>query len=418
MDLSRLPKLKLNNIDLIPLYIVGEGVGGLTIALTTKNNSTKFPLLICKIIKEIDNNSKPFINKYQELEKYDITPRLLGVQTLKKSFKFYGKNNIDKTNECTYRNYVYYFEIGGICTLTQYLSLLTEFKFENIDYLKLYYENIIKNITKINKELGLIHKDFHCSNIMIKNDYTIYLFDIFNKYDKIKNNKNKPTEKQEYLKILRKYLFDINGIKKELNDKNIIEHTELKNLIKTDKNHYTNKNIVSFIDWDFSIDINKKFTRYIDKYNVKNQDVKNIIQLLYNIIFNIDIKEFLFDLMIRLDDIKSIKRYNQNITILLESIENKYEEILKIIILNTELLKNIKNECISYYVINDITNMCYNINKTNFDYIFNYIYSKQYLKDKSYLYQDKYWHSQNNFHYYIELNPIELTEKEKKKVYI
>ncbi len=62
--------------------------------------------------------------------------------------------------------------------------------------------------------------------------------------------------------------------------------------------------------------------------------------------------------------------------------------------------------------------MCYNINKTNFDYVFNYIYYNQYLKDKSYLYQDKYWHSQNIFHYYIELNPIKINEKDKKKIYI
>ncbi len=332
MDLSKLPKLKLNDIELIPLYIVGEGVGGLIIALTTKNNPTLFPLLVCKIIKDIKNNSKPLMNKYNELQKYDITPKLLGIQILNKPFKWYGKNNENHTNECIYRNHIYYFEIGGICTLTQYLTLLIEFKFENIDYLKLYYENIIKNITKINKESELIHKDFHCSNVMIKNDYTIYLFDIFNKYNKIKNNKSKLNEIHNYLKILRKYLFDINGIKKELNDENIINNTELKNIINKDKNQelIKDKNIISFIDWDNSININKKFTKYIDKYNVKNQDVKNIIQLLYNILFNIDIKEFLFDLMIRLDDIKSSNKcYNQNINILLESVENKYEEVLK-----------------------------------------------------------------------------------------
>ena len=349
--------LILNEIEYKILYKINEGSYGITYALTTKKNSTKYPILICKFYKNISNNTKTNIKLYNKLTKYNFIPKLYGIQTLSDKFEY--DNNI-------YDKYIYYYEIGGICTLGEYISLLNlnNFSLFGINNLKKYINEIINNITELNKN-NIIHQDLNKYNIMIKNNYTNYLFDLCNKLENEYNN----NKRKEILKEINKYLFT----NKNLN----------KNLLDNDNNK---KKLISFIDFDKAIYLNETFNKYIKKYNLKNKTIKNELLLIYNIWKNNDIIKILYNLM---DTLHSYQ-YNKYIKLILSNIENKYENILNNIIKNNEILNKL-DKIISYNIINNIHNIIVNItNQNSFNKLFNYIHYKEYLKDKDYLYYPDY----------------------------
>ena len=407
MVLSDIPKLQLNDIEFKILYTTGEGLCGITLALTTKNNPTNYPLLICKLFKSIQLCEKPNDNIYNKVQNYNITSKLIGIQKLTDKFKYEYTDLEGFKVKGIFENYIYYYEIGGFCNLTQYLSILREFKYENIDYLKKYINDILKSIKKLNYETGILHHDLRTDNIMIKNSYSYYLFNLYNLYLKEKNEDTK----KKLLKELNKYIFDKGSYKKIL-DETILKNTDL---FKSGLITINNIN-VSIIDFDMAYDLNVNFKKYISKYNLNNKNVKDTLQLIYNIWINSDIFQILYDLLERISFINCIDTNNDNMKDILKYIEDLIEKTINEIISNTSL-KELKNVQLSYIILNNILTMTHNIKSNKeFDILFNYIFTKQYLKDKDYLHYD-YIYSKNLAEKYLFINKINLNEKDKKLVY-
>lgn len=401
MDLSKLPKLILNNINLKPLFIVNEGVYGLTIALTIKENPTKYPLLVCKIFKSYKKDYITLTNTtYKLLQKYNITPQLLGIQTLQNNFSFECKYNDQQSKLCEFDKNIYYYEIAGIMTLTQYLIYLFELKYDNIDYLIKYIDTIVNNITNINND-GYIHCDLYTDNIMIKNNHTYYLFYAYNTVYTTKDIK----QKRQLFKYIDYYLFnDINDI---LSD----EHLNNKKL-----NIKLNNNIISIIDWDLIININSFFNKKIKKYNVNNNKVKKILSLIYSVYCKYDLIMFyLYVLDIIIYHKKNLS--NNNINKILKYTENKFLLLIDDIIKRNNILQKLNNKQLCYHIIINIYYSFINRKlKKSFDSIFNYLYTKQYLKEKDYIYFER------NYKYIksIDLSKydiIKLNENDKKIIY-
>ncbi len=402
MDLSKLPEFKLNDIILKPLFIIDEGAYGLTIALTTKENSTKYPLLICKIFKIYKLKSITLTNSnYKLLQKFNVVPQLLGIQILENNFTFECKNNNQTNNNiCEFDKHIYYYELGGIMTLYFYLFYLFELRYENIHYLKLYIDNVIENIININK-LGIIHGDLNLNNIMIKNNHTFYLSYAYHEYY-YTNTK----QKNIFISHLDKYLFS--------NISDILDDTHLINKSLNIKLH---DNIISIIDWDLMININNYFKSKIKKYNINNNNVKQILSLIYLVYTKYDLITFYIDILSQLIIIKN-KLTNKNINYIYKYIENKFNELIVDIISNNKILQNINNKQLSYHIIINIYYSYYikRLTKHTFNSIFNYLYTKQYLKDNDYIYSNlsfKY----NNILDICKYNKIKLLDKYKKNVY-
>ena len=407
MVLSDIPKLQLNDIEFKILYTTGEGLCGITLALTTKNNPTNYPLLICKLFKSIQLCEKPNDNIYNKVQNYNITSKLIGIQKLTDKFKYEYIDLEGFKVKGIFENYIYYYEIGGFCNLTQYLSILREFKYENIDYLKKYINDILKSIKKLNYETGILHHDLRTDNIMIKNSYSYYLFNLYNLYLKEKNEDTK----KKLLKELNKYIFDKGSYKKIL-DETILKNTDL---FKSGLITINNIN-VSIIDFDMAYDLNVNFKKYISKYNLNNKNVKDTLQLIYNVWINSDILQILYDLLERISFINCIETNNDNMKDILKYIEDLIENSINEIISNS-ILKELKNVQLSYIILNNILTMTHNIKSNKeFDILFNYVYTKQYLKDKDYLHYD-YIYSKNLAEKYLFINKINLNEKDKKLVY-
>lgn len=407
MVLSNIPKLQLNDIEFKILYTTGEGLCGLTLALTTKNNPTNYPLLICKLFKSIQMCEKPNDNIYNKVQNYNITSKLIGIQKLTDKFKYQYTDLEGFKVKGIFENYIYYYEIGGFCNLTQYLDILREFKYENIYYLKKYINDVLKSIKNLNYETGILHHDLRTDNIMIKNSYSYYLFNLYNLYLKEKNEDTK----KKLLKEINKYIFDKGSYKK------ILDETILKNngLFKSGLISINNVN-VSIIDFDMAYDLNVNFKKYISKYNLNNKNVKDTLQLIYNVWINSDILQILYDLLERISFINCIETNNDNMKEILKYIEDLIEKTINEIISNTSL-KELKNVQLSYIILNNILTMTHNIKSNKeFDILFNYVYTKQYLKDKDYLHYD-YIYSKNLAEKYLFINKINLNEKDKKLVF-
>ena len=407
MVLSDIPKLQLNDIEFKILYTTGEGLCGLTLALTTKNNPTNYPLLICKLFKSIQLCEKPNDNIYNKVQNYNITSKLIGIQKLTDKFKYEYTDLEGFKVKGVFENYIYYYEIGGFCNFTQYLSILREFKYENIDYLKKYINDILKSIKKLNYETGILHHDLRTDNIMIKNSYSYYLFNLYNLYLKEKNEGTK----KKLLKEINKYIFDKGSYKK------ILDETILKNngLFKSGLISINNVN-VSIIDFDMAYDLNVNFKKYISKYNLNNKNVKDTLQLIYNVWINSDILQILYDLLERISFINCIETNNDNMKDILKYIEDLIENSINEIISNS-ILKELKNVQLSYIILNNILTMTHNIKSNKeFDILFNYVFTKQFLKDKDYLHYD-YIYSKNLAEKYLFINKINLNEKDKKLVF-
>jgi len=407
MVLSNIPKLQLNDIEFKILYTTGEGLCGITLALTTKNNPTNYPLLICKLFKSIQMCEKPNDNIYNKVQNYNITSKLIGIQKLTDKFKYQYTDLEGFKVKGIFENYIYYYEIGGFCNLTQYLDILREFKYENIYYLKKYINDILKSIKKLNYETGILHHDLRTDNIMIKNSYSYYLFNLYNLYLKEKNEDTK----KKLLKEINKYIFDKGSYKK------ILDETILKNngLFKSGLISINNVN-VSIIDFDMAYDLNNNFKKYISKYNLNNKNVKDTLQLIYNVWINSDVIQFLYDLLERISFINCIDTNNDNMKEILKYIEDLIEKTINEIISNTSL-KELKNVQLSYIILNNILTMTHNIKSNKeFDILFNYVFTKQYLKDKDYLHYD-YIYSKNLAEKYLFINKINLNEKDKKLVF-
>ena len=107
-----------NNKKYNKLYDYFIGPSGLISVLS--NN--KYPMLIVKFYKEI-NDIKIFDKKhYDILYKYNLTPKLLDIQNFDQKLEYeYNKN--DKIHKSKLYNKVYYYEISGFCNVLQFLKI-------------------------------------------------------------------------------------------------------------------------------------------------------------------------------------------------------------------------------------------------------------------------------------------------------
>ncbi len=407
MVLHNIPQLRINNIDLKILYTVGEGLCGVILGLTTKNNPTTYPLLTCKLFKISILCDKPNTNIYNNLKKYNITSKLIGIQNVSDKFEYEYTDFEGYKVKSVFNNIIHYYNIGGICNLTQYIHLLTEDEFKNIEYIKKYIRDILKNIKKINVETGILHHDLRTDNIMIKNNYSYYLFNLYNLYLKEQNENNK----KKILKEINKYLFNKNTNKKLL-DENLLKNNEL---YKLGLISITN-NDITIIDFNRAYNLNDNFKKYIKPYNLNNKNVKQILQLIYNIWLNSDAISILFSLLEHISIINCNYKNNDNMKNIQIYIENIFDKLINEIIDNT-ILKELNNTQLAYIFLNIILTFTYNIkNNIDFDNVFNYIYTKQYLKNKEYLHYDYIYYG-NLADKYINHNKINLSENDKKQVY-
>ena len=126
MVLSDIPKLQLNDIEFKILYTTGEGLCGITLALTTKNNSTNYPLLICKLFKSIQLCNKPNDNIYNKVQNYNITSKLIGIQKLTDKFKYQYTDLEGFKVKGIFENYIYFINRNDIMNSSSCVTQIIE----------------------------------------------------------------------------------------------------------------------------------------------------------------------------------------------------------------------------------------------------------------------------------------------------
>lgn len=407
MVLAHLPSLKLNKTDLKILYTISDDLCSTTLGLTFKENPTNYPIIFGVIYKKDKYCSNLSLKQYTILNKYNSTQHLLGIQQFKSNFKYKYEIKLDddsiQSEEFEYYNFIYYFNIYGFCNLYNFIKF--NINFNTINNIKPYINTIIDQILTINKETKYIHFNLDMNNVMINNSYSIYLYNVC---EQILKNYNQKEDKNKLLKEIEKYLS-----KKSRNEK-------LKNNnILGDFNYKYNK--IIFINWDNCINIEDIIKREIKKYNINDKDIQSIIKLIYDIVIYSDIIFLLKDIIETLYDIKCLNTYSDKIyndlTDLIMYIENKFEAIIKYIIKENILLKELNDYYKAYYVISTIQYMIYTLDKEKtFDDIFNYIYMKKYKDDKSYIHYNIGYICYNRDNY-LKYNKIKLNNKDKKIIY-
>ena len=364
-----------NNTEYRPLYTVNKGTVGVVLALS-KNI---YPELVCKLYKHKDNDN---IMKnitlydvrndkdYKILYENNIIAQVLGIQNIHHpfSYKYYfnGKQQYGQ-----FRDKIFYYEIGGICTLKELLDICVFDEFKHYEQINKMIDTILKKDEYMIEKTNIIHCDFYFNNVMIKNKYTLYLFDVYNKYNQTKDKK--------YIDILINYLFENNNLDENLSDEALIKKYNIKTFTPTKKDID-----IVFIDFDYMKYIDK-IMKLFDKYNKNNEDIQNIIKLIGAILINADKLKFLFLLINQLIlisynlDINIINNINKIKSHAMEIFERTINDIIN----KSEILQKINNISISTNLIWIICNYINNQpqNQQNFDKIVNYLYKKEYIND-------------------------------------
>ena len=205
---------------------------------------------------------------------------------------------------------------------------------------------------------------------MLKTQHTIYLSNIFLKYQQseIKSEKQK-----KYLNILINGIFN-NEIKENKSDKELIEKYNI-----TTYTPIYNKYDIIFIDIDDVKNINQ-ILKCFDKYNKENENVKKIIKFITVILINIDKITFISDSIYHL--LTFINKYNMtHINDIKTFLINEHYKIMNDIINKSTLFKNVKIKQIIYGLIYSIYWSIRNYENKNdyqplIDKIVNYVYFK------------------------------------------
>lgn len=377
-------EIEINKDKYITTNIINSGTSGTTLALKQKDNKYIYSTLICKLYKKNNLNSKnKKIDKkiYEEIYKKDISPKLLQSIKINKEIKI---NQF--INNSSYDNNIDIYEIAGFTTLLNYLMLSINLNLENYKDIINIIDITLNKIEILNKELNIIHRDLHLENIMIKNNYTIYLFNLLS----LLNNENDKQKINKLNNIIHKIILNKDKDFKKYQDKELLNNG-YKNINLTDNKLNIDINI---IDYDFMINY-KDIINFSKKYNLKDKKIKDVIELImimfyYNdkLFFIISFIEFLNNYKKNL--IKSKKGY-ENFNIINKYLIKKYNDIINIIS-NINYLKNKDEFLIRYFIdiflgiirhYNNYNNELYIINQKIFDNIFNFIYNKEYLKDEN-----------------------------------
>ena len=377
-------EIEINKDKYITTNIINSGISGTTLALKQKDNKYIYSTLICKLYKKNNLNSKIKIDKkiYEEIYKKDISPKFIGTKKINKEIKI---NQF--INNSSYDNNIDIYEIGGFTTLLNYLMLSINLNLENYKDIINIIDITLNKIEILNKELNIIHRDLHLENIMIKNNYTIYLFNLLS----LLNNENDKQKINKLNNIIHKILLNKDKDFEKYQDKELLNNG-YKNIKLIDNKLNIDINI---IDYDFMINY-KDIIKFTKKYNLKDKKIKDVIELIMIMFYYNDKLFFIISFIETLNNYKKnlnkTKKGEENFNIINKYLIKKYNEIINNIS-KINYLKNIKDEFLIRYLIdiflgilrhyNNYNNELYNINQKIFDNIFNFIYNKEYLKDEN-----------------------------------
>lgn len=401
---------KLNNIEYKVLYTISIGGTGIVLALSSKDNI--YPELVCKLYLNKDLKHLTFYDikndkSYKLLYKNNIIAQVLGTQQLNNNFS-YNYVYDGKKRHSIFKSKIFYYEIGGICTFGELLNLCIYNDFKYYKQVIDIFNIIMKKNEFLIEKLNIIHGDFYHGNVMIKNKYTLYLFNVFNKFNQTKDKK--------YLNILFNYIFENKNLNKNLNDKTLIKKYNIKTFtpIETDLD-------INFIDLDFMKNINK-FMKFFDKYNKANKDILNIIKLITIILINTDKLKFLFILNnYFISYFQDKGKPNETCIINFNYIKlyvlDYYKKIIHNIINNSVILQQTNNLTLNINIIWSISNFLNMKPQTeqNFDKIINFLYKKQYNDLQYILLLSNLFIEHNIINNYIS---IPYTDKEIKEIFI
>ena len=383
-EILNIPRLiiTINKIEFISILFINCGVSGCSILF--KSNDDKMTTIIGKIYKK-DNflvNQITFdLNKYDEITEKGLSPRFITRYNINNDYNFKTTlyNVID---ENIYNNFIDLYEVGGFMTILNYINFSNEFnKLNNYNEIIKIIDITIEKLTILNDELFIIQRDSHLNNVLISNNYTIYLFNLYCYYkDLIKSNTN-PDQLKKYEKQIISYLFKNKQPSKEYLDANL----------NTDFIHL-NKNIdCNLIDFDIMLDL-KDISNFTKKY-IKLNDPK-LNDILYFILYVFKEADKIFIL----DDfyIAMNENNNKNTEKIKDHIVKLKKKIIDGIFKNCKFTKKYDFNQIVYLI--DIihgfiysTNEKYIINQNSFDNLFNFINNKEFLKDNVKYFSNDKW---------------------------
>lgn len=383
-EILNIPRLSItiNKIEFISILFINCGVSGCSILF--KSNDDKMTTIIGKIYKK-DNflvNQITFdLNKYDEITEKGLSPRFITRYNINNDYNFKTTlyNVID---ENIYNNFIDLYEVGGFMTILNYINFSNEFnKLNNYNEIIKIIDITIEKLTILNDELFIIQRDSHLNNVLISNNYTIYLFNLYCYYkDLIKSNTN-PDQLKKYEKQIISYLFKNKQPSKEYLDANLNTYFI-----------HLNKNIdCNLIDFDIMLDL-KDISNFTKKY-IKLNDPK-LNDILYFMLYVFKEADKIFVL----DDfyIAMNENNNKNTEKIKDHIVKLKKKIIDGIFKNCKFTKKYDFNQIVYLI--DIihgfiysTNEKYIINQNSFDNLFNFINNKEFLKDNVKYFSNDKW---------------------------
>jgi len=383
-ELINMPRLSItiNKIEFISILFINCGVSGCSILF--KSNNDKMTSIIGKIYKKnnyLSNQISFDINKYDEITEKGLSPRFISRYNINNDYNFKTTlyNVID---ENVYNNFIDLYEVGGFMTILNYINFSNNFnKLNNYNEIIKIIDITINKLTILNNDLFIVQRDSHLNNVLISNNYTIYLFNLYCYYkDLIKSNTN-PEQLKKYEKQLINILFKNKQLSKEFLDSNLN-----KDFI------HLNKDIdCNLIDFDLMIDLKETFN-YTKKYiKMNDQKINDILYFILYVFKEADKLFILDDFYYSINEIN-----NKNTKQIKNHIISTKKKIIDGILKNCKFTQKYNFNQIMYLI--DIihgfiysTNEKHIINQNSFDNLFNFIYNKEFLKDNVKYFNNDKW---------------------------
>jgi len=379
-----IPRLSIiiNKIEFISILFINCGVSGCSILF--KSNDDKMTSIIGKIYKKdnyLANKTSFDLNKYNKITEKELSPRFITRYNINNDYNFKTTlyNVID---ENVYNNFIDLYEVGGFMTILNYINFSNEFnKLNNYNEIIKIIDITLKKLTILNDNLLIIQRDTRLNNVLISNNYTIYLFNLYCYYKNLIKSNSNPEQIKKYEKQIISYLFKNKQPPKEYLDANLN-----KDFIRLNKNIDCN-----LIDFDIMLDL-KEILQYTEKYmKMNNQKINDILYFILYVFKEADKLFVLDDFYFTMNEIN-----NKNTEQIKEHLIKSKKKIIDGIIKNCKFTKKYDFNQILYLI--DIihsfiysTNEKHTINQNSFDNLFNFINNKEFLKDNVKYFSNDKW---------------------------